>query len=138
MKTKNETDLLNELIIATKRKRAYELGLMKEELQGVCESLKPLNLVKTIFHEVTNSPEVKSTVTNGAIGLGTGFFVKKLVVGNSPSFCKKVLGVLLQFGVANVVSKHIDEVKLIAMHLLNQNLPSSKPKTDYRNDEITS
>ena len=120
MKTKNETDLLNELIIATKKKRAYELELIKNQLHETCESLKPSNLIKNVFHEVTNSPEINNTLTNSAIGLGAGSFFKNLFIGNSNNFGKKTLGTLIQFSVANIVIKHLDEIKLIANHVLNK------------------
>ena len=120
MKTKNETDLLNELIITTRNKRAYELELLKEELHGVCESLKPFNLIKEVFQDATHSPELKHNLTNGAIGLGTGFLIKKLVTGNSKNFGKKILGTVIQFGVANFVSKHLDEIKTVTKHLFNK------------------
>lgn len=120
MKTKNKTELLNELISTTRNKRAYELELLKDELHGVCESLRPINLIKTVFQEVTHSPEINNSLTNGAVGLGTGLILKKLITGDSKSFGKKILGTVLQFGVANFVSKHLDEIKTVTKHLFNK------------------
>lgn len=136
MKTKNETDLLIELIIATKKKRAHELGLIKNQLHEVCESLRPGNLIKSVFYEVTNSPEIKNNLTNSAIGFGTGTFLKNLFIGNSHNFGKKILGILIQFGTANVVSKHFDEIKLITKHLFNQISESDLVKNDTKKNEL--
>lgn len=79
MKTKNETDSLNELIITMEKKRAYEAELLNEQFHAACDSLKPLNLIKGVLHEVTDSdsPEIKNNLVNNAIGLGTGFVSKK-------------------------------------------------------------
>jgi len=137
MKTKNETDLLNELIITTRRKRAYELEFLKEELHRVCESLKPLNLIKEVFQEVTNSTEIKNNLTSSAIGLGTGFLFKKMLIGNSKTLSKKVLGTAIQFGVANLVSKHFDEIKMIGKRLFNRISESDLFKKDNRKNELT-
>ncbi len=137
MKTKNETDLLNELIITTRRKRTYELELLKEELHGFCESLKPLNLIKELFQEVTNSTEIRNSLTNGAIGLGTGFLFKKMLTGNSKTLSKKILGTAIQFGVANLVSKHFDEIKMIGKRLFNRISESDLFKKDNRKNELT-
>lgn len=120
MKTKNETAELNEFIITLKKKRAFELDLVKNQLHEVCESLTPSNLIKEVFHEVTHSPEIKNTLTDNAIGLGTGFLFKKLFVGNSDNFGKKIAGTFIQFGVANIVAKHLDEIKLIANHMFKK------------------
>lgn len=137
MKTKNQTDLLNELIITTKKKRDYELASLKGELHEVCESLRPFNLIKNIFHEATDSPELKNNLTDGAIGLGTGFLFKKLLTGNSKSFGKKMLGTIIQFSVANFVSKHLDEIKLLTKHLFNRISESDLVKKDARKNGIT-
>jgi len=116
MKTKNQTDLLNELIISTRNKRAYELESLREEIHGVCESLRPFNLIKEVFQEVANSSEIKHNMTNSTIGFVTGFFFKKLLMGNSKNFGKKILGTVIHFGVANLVSKHFDEIKMLVKH----------------------
>lgn len=136
MKTKNETDLLNELIITLKKKRAYELDLVKNQLHEVCESLTPSNLIKSVFHDVTHSPEIKNTLTDNAVGLGTGFLFKKLVVGDSHNFGKKILGTAIQFSVANFVSKHLDEIKLISRHLFNKISESDLLKKHNKNNEF--
>lgn len=120
MKTKNETELLNELIIITKKKRANELELIRDQLHEICESLRPCNLIKNAIQDLTNSSETKNNLANNAIGLGAGTFVKDLFMGSSNNFGKKILGTIIQFSVANLVSKHFDAIKLIATNLLKR------------------
>jgi hypothetical protein len=120
MKTKNETDTLNDLIILVEQKRAYELELLKEQLHLVSENLHPLNLIKSVFHEIVDSPEIKNNLVNSAIGLFTGFISKKVLTGNTHNSFKKILGTIIQFGVTNVVSKHSDDLKSIVKNLLNR------------------
>ena len=136
MKTKNETDSLKELITTLKKKRDYESEMVKYQLHEVCESLKPSNLLKNAFHEVTHSPEIKNNLTNNAIGLGTGFIFKKLLVGTSHNLGKKILGTLIQIGVTGIVAKHLDEFKLIGKHLFNQVSESFIVKKDSRKNEF--
>ena len=120
MKTKNETDLLKELITTLKKKRAYESEMIKSQLHEVCESLRPSNLIKSVFHEATHSPEIKNKLTNNVIGLGAGFVFKKLLVGKSHHLGKKILGTLLQISVTTIVAKHFDEFKLLTMYFIKQ------------------
>jgi hypothetical protein len=136
MNTKNETDLLNELIINLKLKRAYELDLIKNQLHEVCESLTPSNLIKDVFHDITHSPEIKNNLTDVVIGLGTGFLFKKIFVGNSHHRGKKIVGTLIQFGVANIVTKHLDEIKLLSNHLFNKISESDLLKKHNKNNEF--
>lgn len=128
MRTKNETNSLNELIITMEKKRANELELLKEQFQVTYESLKPLNLIKSIFHDVTDSPEIKSNLVNNVIGLCTGFLSKKLLTGSSQNPIKKVLGTLIKFGITNLVSKHYDHIKLISVNFLKHFLKLNKIK----------
>jgi hypothetical protein len=117
MKTSNETDALNELILAEELKYANDLEQLKEQFHVAYESIKPINLVKNLFHEVTSSPEIKSDLVSNAIGLGTGFLTKTLLLGFSHNPIKKVVGTVFEFAIANLVSKNSDRVKLIGGNL---------------------
>jgi len=128
MKTKSETEVLNELIMRVQKKRENEFELLKNNLHDVCESLRPLNLIKSVFTEVANSDEIKNNLTNNVVGLGTGFLLKKILLGSSDNFSQKILGLVIQFGVAKVVSKNFDDIKLITGHFLKQFLISDKAK----------
>ena len=119
MKNRNETDALNELIIAGELKYAHDLRQLKDQFDAAYESVKPINLVKNLFHEVTASPEIKNDLVSNAIGLGTGFLTKTLLLGFSHNPIKKVLGTVFEFAVATVVSKHSDKIKLVGGNLFN-------------------
>jgi hypothetical protein len=118
MRSKNETDSLNELIILEERKHDTQLELLKEQFHIAYESVKPVNLIKSVLHEVTASPEIKNDMASNVIGLGTGFLSKKLLVDGSHSPIKRVIGTVVQFAIANLVSKHSDTIKTIGSNLL--------------------
>lgn len=118
MKNKNETDSLNELIILQEQKYHSELELLNVQFHLAYESLKPINLFKSVLHEVTASPEIKNDVVDNIIGLGTGFLSKKLLVDGSHSTVRRIIGTVAQFAVTNFVSKHTDTIKTIGNNLL--------------------
>ena len=118
MKNRNETDSLNELIILQEQKYNMQLELLKEQFLVAYESLKPINLIKSVFHEVTTSPEIQNDMASNAIGLGTGFLSKKLLMDDSHSPTKRMIGTIAQFAIANLVSKHSDTIKTIGGNLL--------------------
>jgi len=118
MKNRNETDSLNELIILQEQKYNMQLELLKEQFLVAYESLKPINLIKSVFHEVTASPEIQNDMASNAIGLGTGFLSKKLLMDDSHSPTKRMIGTIAQFAIANLVSKHSDTIKTIGGNLL--------------------
>jgi hypothetical protein len=126
MKNRNETDALNELILAEELKHANDLAQLKIQFHVAYESIKPLNLVKNLFHEVTASPEIRNDLLSNVIGFSTGFLSKKLLLGSTHNPIKKVFGTLFEFAVANTVSKHSDSIKTIGGNLLKHFLKKSK------------
>lgn len=133
MRSKNETDSLNELIILQELKYDTELELLKEQFHIAYESIKPVNLIKSVLHEVTASPEIKNDMASNVIGLGTGFLSKKLLVDGSHSPIKRVIGTVVQFAIANLVSKHSDTIKTIGGNLLNHFFNKRKSQKRFEN-----
>jgi hypothetical protein len=108
MKNTNETDALKDAIAVLQHKQAAELQLLKEQFHITYESLKPVNLIKKGFKDITESPGIKNTLINNAIGLATGFLSKKVLIGASHNPIKRLLGTILEFAVASVVAKQVN------------------------------
>lgn len=116
---KNETDTLNDMIIVIENKRAMELTVLKEQFHITYESLKPINIIKSTFHEAMSSPDMGNGIVNNVIGIGTGFISKKLLVGSSHNPLKTIFGTILQLVISNVVSKHADSIKNVGENLMH-------------------
>ena len=106
MKKMNETDLLDQTILALKIKKADDFNSLKEQFHTTYESIKPLNIIKNAFIDLTDSPILKNNIVNNVIGLSTGYLSRKLILGSSHNPIKRVLGSLFQFVVSNFVSKY--------------------------------
>lgn len=119
MKKLNETDALNELIQLNQQQYYTDLRLLKDQFHIAYESIKPINLIKNLVHEVTASPEIKEDLASNILGLATGFISKKIMIDEKGSTFKKVIGTVLQFAVANVVSKHSVNIKAVGTALFN-------------------
>jgi hypothetical protein len=111
---------LTESINRLQVKRSYELALLKDQFHLTYESLKPLNLIKHTFKEVSSSTEIKEGMLNNVIGLTTGYFTKAILIGSSANPVKKILGTLLQFAVAAFVARNSDSIKSIGSVVLNK------------------
>ena len=120
MKNKTSQNNLNETISLLRYKQAHELKLLKDQLDVASESLKPLNLIKSAWHDLSGSPDFKSDMLGNAIGLTTGYLSKKVFVGTSHNPVKKILGMLVQFAITNIVSKHTDSIKSIGKQLIQR------------------
>ncbi len=106
-KVANTSDL-DIAIKRLKRKAELQEADIKDQVHTIIISLKPTNLLKTTIHEVQESTELKHNLVKVALGLGAGYFSRKLVVGKSAGILKKALGTALQFGVTQFVSKKDD------------------------------
>lgn len=135
MKKKNETDALNDAISLLEIKRADEFLLLKEQFHITYESLKPINLIKSTFHEVAESSEIKNNIVSNVIGFTTGYLSKKVLVGVSRNPVKNLFGTLLQFAITNMVSKHSDGIKSLGENVLHRILKYRKDaKQHYHNN----
>jgi hypothetical protein len=100
---------LNLAIEKLERKRILLEENIKEDVHTILEGLKPSNILKNTLHHFQESSEIRSNLLKVALGLGAGFFSKKLLVGKSAGMLKKTLGIALQYGIAALVAKKKDK-----------------------------
>ena len=104
----NTTDLATAIKRLERRKAVMEEDL-KDRFHILAEDFKPKNILKNTIHEVQESTELKHNLLKVAIGLGAGYFSRKLVINKSAGFVKKALGTALQYGITNFVAKNGSE-----------------------------
>lgn len=97
-----------------------EWPLLKKEFFNTYESLKPINILKTTLKEAIASPNLKTDVINGAIGLTTGILAKKVILGKTLNPLTKLLGIILEMAVANKVKKNADGVRSIGTFIMKK------------------
>lgn len=100
----NTSDLNTAIKRLEKKKMLMEEDL-KDHFHILLENLKPTNILKNTLHEVQESVPLKNNLLKVALGLGAGYFSRKLIVGKSAGLVKKALGAALQFGITQFVAK---------------------------------
>ena len=120
MKKSMESLALTESISLLQAKQAQELILLRDQFHHTYESLKPINLIRHTLKEASSSIEIKEGILNSAIGLTTGYFTKAILIGSSTNPVRKVLGTLLQFAVASVVSRNSEGIKSIGKVIIDK------------------
>lgn len=100
--------------------QVFHKQLLKDQFFVVHESLKPANIIKNIINDITSSPYLIDNMLGAAMGLATGFVTKKLASGVPGSLIKKLFGILLQFGVTNVVAHNPDSVVSIGRSIFQR------------------
>jgi len=100
----NTTDLSTAIKRLERRKFIMEEDL-KDHFHVLLDDLKPANILKNTLQEVQESTSLKHNLLKVAIGLGAGYFSRKMVIGKSAGFVKKALGTALQYGITNFIAK---------------------------------
>ena len=117
MKKLTASDKLKMEIEFLKGEQADKLQKLKEDFNTAYEHLRPVNLVKNTLKEIISSPNLVNNIIGTTLGLTTGFFLKRLVMGASVNKFSKLLGTVLQFGITNVVAKNTS-----AIHSFGRNI----------------
>jgi hypothetical protein len=100
-------------------KQSLQSQSLKEQFKNVRESLRPVNLIKSTFREVVNSPDLMTNVLNAGVGLAAGILTKRMFVGSTHNPFKRLLGTLLEAGMATIVTTKGDSIRDAATHLFN-------------------
>lgn len=106
--------------------------LLKEQFFITFESMKPLSLLKSAINDLTSSPYMADDLSGTAIGLATGYLTKKIFVGTSGNLIRKLVGSILQFGIANVVAQHSDTIKSIGQAIFHHFLHNKEMNSQNR------
>jgi hypothetical protein len=107
-KITTSTDL-NLAIENLERKKNSLEEEMKESVHMIIEDLKPSNIINNTIHQFQESSEIKNNLLKVALGLGAGYFSRKLIVGKSAGIIKKTLGTALQYSMAALVARKKDK-----------------------------
>ena len=100
----NEFDL-DLAIIKLERRRLLLEEDLKNDFHSIVEGLRPTNILKHTVQEIQESTTLRNNLLKVALGLGAGYFSRKLLVGKSAGVVKKLLGTALQYGITNLVAK---------------------------------
>ena len=111
-------DALHEAIAALERRRREQEQGLNDSFMHVVESLKPVNVIKTIARDLAGSPGVRHQALNAGLGLVAGYAVRKLLFGAQSGPLKKILGAALQVGITGLVGGKGDAIQAAGSQLL--------------------
>lgn len=117
MKKKYTIHDLQESILLLETKQLNEKNLLKEQFRLSFDSLKPINLIKDAFEDLTNLSGLKGNALDASLSIATGYLSKKIVVGSSGNVFKNIFGSIVQVAVTSMALKNADEIKSMASRL---------------------
>ena len=117
MKSTSYTSQLQDTIQLLEVEQDIKRKLMKEDFHQAYESLKPVNIIQNALKEMSDSPYLADNLLSTTIGLAAGYVSKKVVVSENSNVFKKLLGVVLQFGVTNIIAKNPEAVRAFSQYI---------------------
>lgn len=99
----NTADLTSAIKRLERRRIVMEDDL-QQKFHEVLDAFRPVNILKATLHEVRESVPLRQNLLKVVLGLGAGYFSRRLIVGKSAGVIKKALGTVLQFGITHFVA----------------------------------
>jgi hypothetical protein len=111
---------------------AIKKQLFKEQVYITFESLKPLNLLNSTLKDLYSSPYLNENILGSVVGIASGYFSKKIVVGASANILRKLFGTILQLGITYFVSQQYDVIKSFGQYIVKQIFRKGKKRSESR------
>jgi hypothetical protein len=113
-------ETLKESIRLLEIRQAEEGEQLKEQFKITYESLKLVNLVKSSLKELTDSVEIKNNLFESIVSVFTGYITKKLMISSNGNVFKKILGLVVQLGVTNLVAKNAEIIRIYITEFIDR------------------
>ena len=137
MKKIRPNDTLNQAIILLQTKKEQELNALKEHFNITYESLKPANLIKSAIKEFTTSPDLKNGIASAAIGMASGYLVKKILFRATKNPLKILAGMAIQTIATNLGAKNAGTIKAAGQKIFEEvSLRVADNKKEFAESEI--
>lgn len=121
----NEIELLED-------EQAFKRELLKEQINITYESLRPLSIIRSALKNISSSPNLTENVLGSAAGLASGYLSKKIFIGTSGNIIRKLIGLILQFGITNVVSRHPEAIRSFGQFILEHVFSKKEANSNNR------
>lgn len=78
MKSKTPIEALKEAILLLEAQQIKESTLLKIEFKTVCESLKPMNLLRQSMQEISHTHDLKKDLLQVGLDIASSYFLRKI------------------------------------------------------------
>lgn len=113
MKRPTPTQRLRQEILTLEIKRQDDLMALRADFEAAKEALHPMNILKSVLGEGTETGDaLKTGVTKAAIGIGTGWLLKKLLFNAATrSPIMAIAGTLFQTAASGLIASNSESIQ---------------------------
>lgn len=110
---------LKAFIAGLEEKKILQEKMLIDHFNQTFESLKPINMIKSTLRELGGTPDLKANLLDATLGVGVGLLSKKLMIGSSTNFFRKITGTVVEFAIATLVAKNSEKIKTVGKGLIS-------------------
>jgi hypothetical protein len=96
---------LGQAIKAMEFQRESEFQDLTQHFHYTVDSLNPKNIIREKIQDITGGPTLRNKLIKLGAGFLGGFIARKVIVGKSHNFFKKILGTAAQAAVSGLILK---------------------------------
>ena len=120
MEKQTAAEALKESIRLLEIRQEQEGEELKAQFKATYESLKLVNIVKSSIKDITESVEIKNSLFESIVSVLSGYVTKKLMISSKSNPFMKIVGLVLQFGVTNLVAKNAEVIRAYITELIDK------------------
>ena len=116
-----------------------QLGIeIHDQFNLAYNSLKPINLIKSVIKEVTESDDIPGNLLSNSLGFGAGYISKVLIQTTMRRPLNRIIGTAVMFGLQTLISKNPEKIKAIGSGIISFFRRRNRPSEDeYQDLEIS-
>jgi len=116
-----------------------QLGIeLHDQFNMAYNSLKPINLIKSVFKEVTGADDDSGSLLSNSLGFGAGYISKVLIQATLRRPLNRLIGNAVMFGMQSLISKNPETLKAIGSGIIGLFKRRKRPYEDvYQESEIS-
>lgn len=118
--TIKSSEQLDEVILQLTAKSKLQQQELRFHFDQALETIKPANLIKSTVSDLTHSPGFLKTAITGGLAMGAGLLSKKLIVGRSGGFLKRLAGMAATFALKKTIAKNSNKITDTGVNLLKK------------------
>lgn len=97
-----------------------QLGVeLHDQFNLAYESLKPINLIKSVIKQATGSDDDSGNLLTNSLGFGAGYLSKVLIQSTLRKPLNRMIGTAVMFGMQTLISKNPDTLRAIGSGIIN-------------------
>lgn len=99
---------------------------LKEHFSKTYIKFNPISLIMDAINGISNSPGIAEKLIISGVGLASGYFTRRVVVGSSTNIIRKLIGSAMQYGATSLVTQNAGKIKLIGQYFYDLFLSKKK------------